>query len=130
MSREAIFMESGITLFIHKQIRRLFCAEPLEVIGLAFENAEDFEKAKNNVTRLKKKCNSDYEFLVTDFVPKNADKALIMLNHVMSFPTTIFIDKKGNVRKIRTGYSGPATGTEYDKLVKEITFLTESLLKE
>jgi hypothetical protein len=53
-----------------------------------------------------------------------------MLNHVMSFPTTLFIDRKGNVRKIRTGYSGPATGEEHEKFRKEITSFIESLLAE
>ena len=88
------------------------------------------KKAKNNLSRLKNKFNADYDFLITGFQPKDADKAFPMLNHVMSFPTSIFIDKKGNVRKIRTGYSGPATGIEYDKSVKEINSFVESLLKE
>ena len=102
----------------------------LEVIALAFEKAEDIEKAKSNVARLKKRYNSNYDFLVTGIQPKDADKALPMLNHVMSFPTTIFIDKKGEVRKIRTGYSGPATGTDYEKFTKDINGFVESLLAE
>jgi thiol-disulfide isomerase/thioredoxin len=117
------------TMFL-TDLDKKYRAQGLEVIGLAFEKTDDFEKAKRNVSRLKKRFNSDYEFLITGFESKDADKALPMLNHIMSFPTTIFIDKKGNVRKIRTGYSGPATGSEYDKFVKEISSFTESLLKE
>ncbi len=37
----------------------------------------------------------------------NANQALPMLNKIMGYPTTIFIDKKGRVRKIHTGFSGP-----------------------
>ncbi|MFI5164668.1 MAG: peroxiredoxin family protein [Bacteroidia bacterium] len=117
------------TMFL-SALHKKYNAQGLEVIALAFEKAEDPEKAKNNVSRLKKKYDSGYEFLVTGFQPKDADKALPMLDHVMSFPTTIFIDKKGKVRKIHTGYSGPATGTEYDKFVKETNAFVESLLKE
>lgn len=102
----------------------------LEIEALAFEKAEEFSKASANVSRLKKKYNAGYEFLITGFPPKDADKALPMLNHVMSFPTTIFLDKKGVVRKIRTGYSGPATGNEYEKCKNEITSFLEVLLKE
>jgi thiol-disulfide isomerase/thioredoxin len=107
-----------------------YSSQGLEIIALAFEKAEVPEKAKNNLYRLKKKYHADYEFLLTGFPPKEADKALPMLNHVMGFPTTIFIDKKGNVRKIRTGYSGPATGEEHEKFVKEIDSFVEGLLKE
>jgi hypothetical protein len=99
-------------------------------MALAFEKTDDFEKAKTNILRLKKKFNSDYEFLITGLQPKDADKALPMLNHVMSFPTTLFMDKKGRVRKIHTGYSGPATGKEYEKFVKETTDFIEKLLNE
>jgi thiol-disulfide isomerase/thioredoxin len=117
------------TMFL-TELDKKYRSQGLEVIGLAFEKSDDFEKAKKNVGRLKKKYNSDYEFLITGFNPKDADKALPMINHIMGFPTTIFIDKKGAVRKIHTGYSGPATGEEYDKFVKEITEFTELLLKE
>lgn len=42
-----------------------------------------------------------------------------MLDHILSYPTTIFIDKKGKVRKIHTGFNGPATGEKYEKFSKE-----------
>jgi hypothetical protein len=53
-----------------------------------------------------------------------------MLNAIMAFPTTIYIDKKGEVRKIYTGFSGPATGDAYTKYVKETTLFIEGLLNE
>ena len=53
-----------------------------------------------------------------------------MLNKIISYPTTIFIDKKGNVRKIYTGFSGPATGEAYTDFVKETTEFVEMLLRE
>jgi len=112
------------------ELHKKYSSQGLEVIALAFEKADEFEKAKRNVLRMKNKFNADYEFLITGFQPKDADKALPALNHIMSFPTTIFIDKKGNVRKIHTGYSGPATGAEYDKFTKEINGFVEILLGE
>lgn len=117
------------TMFL-SELYTKYKSQGLEIIGLCFEKAEDYEKAKSNVLRMKNKFNAEYDFLITGFQPKDADKALPMLNHVMSFPTTIFIDKRGNVRKIHTGYSGPATGSEYDKFVKEITSFAEKLTKE
>jgi len=53
-----------------------------------------------------------------------------MLNKVMAFPTTIYIDKKGNVRKIYTGFYGPATGENYLKYQEETNRFIEKLLKE
>ena len=53
-----------------------------------------------------------------------------MLNHILSYPTTIFIDKKGSVRKIHTGFNGPATGKEYDDFKAEFEGFIELLNNE
>jgi hypothetical protein len=53
-----------------------------------------------------------------------------MLNKVMAFPTTIFIDKKGGVRKIHTGFSGPGTGHYYEKFLEEFDQTVNALIKE
>jgi thiol-disulfide isomerase/thioredoxin len=103
----------------------------LEVIGLAFERTTDLAKAISNLTRLKTRFNAQYEFLITGKTGKDqASAALPMLNAVMAFPTTIYIDKKGAVRKIYTGFSGPATGEKYTTYVQETTAFIEQLLKE
>jgi hypothetical protein len=53
-----------------------------------------------------------------------------MLNGFNGYPTSIFIDKKGGVRKIYTGINGPATGQEYEKWKDDTTNLVEKLLSE
>lgn len=106
-------------------------AQGLEVIALAFERTDDFAKAVSNVERSKKRFNANYDFLITMKTGKEqASEALPMLNAVMAFPTTIYIDKKGVVRKIYTGFSGPATGDAYIKYVEETTLFVEKMLKE
>jgi peroxiredoxin len=103
----------------------------VEIIGLAFEAKNDFNYAKKRVQKMKERLNIDYDFLIAGTSSKNdASKKLPMLNNVMSFPTSIFIDKKGSVRKIHTGFSGPATGDYYLKFIDEFNFLMDELLKE
>ncbi|MBA3971345.1 MAG: TlpA family protein disulfide reductase, partial [Bacteroidetes bacterium] len=103
----------------------------VEVIALAFERTDDFNKAVNNVSRLKKRFDADYDFLITMKTGKDqASEALPMLNEVMAFPTTIYIDKKGIARKIYTGFNGPATGDAYTKFAENTTRFVEKLLAE
>jgi peroxiredoxin len=103
----------------------------LEVIALAFERTDDFNKAASNVQRSKTRFKANYDFLITMKNGKDqASEALPMLNNVMAFPTTIYIDKKGIVRKIYTGFSGPATGDAHTKFVEQTTLFVEKLLNE
>jgi len=99
----------------------------VEIIALAYERTTDIEKAKNNVLRLKSKYGAQYEFLITGLSGAvNAQKSLPFLSSVSAFPTTIYLNKKHEVEKIYTGYSGPATGAAYVKMKES----TENLLNE
>lgn len=103
----------------------------LEIVALAFERTDDFAKAVSNIERSKKRFGAKYEFLITMKTGKDqASEALPMLSSVMAFPTTIYIDKKGRVRKIYTGFNGPATGAAYTKFAEDTERFVEKLLAE
>ncbi|MBV1888545.1 MAG: TlpA family protein disulfide reductase [Urechidicola sp.] len=103
----------------------------VEIIGLAYEVKDDFEYAKERVQKMKDKYNVGYDFVIAGTSNNvEAAKTLPMLNHIMSFPTSIIIDKKGNVRSIHTGFSGPATGDYYLDYVNEFNHLMDELLAE
>ncbi len=103
-----------------------------EIIGLAYERNPEFEAAKKNVLRLKQRFDVQYPLLLTGVENDKAKVAqsLPALNTFLSFPTTIVIDKKGNVRQIHTGFSGPGTGKYYDEYVLNFTKLIDDLLNE
>ncbi len=106
-------------------------SQGLEVISLMFEHFEDFARASHQVNQFRDKFDIDYQLLIAGISDKTeAGKVLPMLNHILAFPTTIFIDRKGQIRKIHTGFSGPGTGDHYIKLTREFTALIDELLAE
>ena len=103
----------------------------LEIIGLAFESPKKLSDKIARVKDLKSHTGSKYEFLIAGSASKKeAKNVLPWLNEVSSFPTTIFVDKKGGVRKIHTGFYGPGTGEHYVKYTAEVDALVEALLSE
>lgn len=101
----------------------------LEIIGLAFEKTSDYSKAVSNVRRLVKRLEIPYTVLLAGN-REDANQKLPMLNKVMGYPTTIFIDKQKKIRKIYTGFNGPATGTYYEKYVDDFDRFVRMLLLE
>jgi hypothetical protein len=103
----------------------------LQIVGLAFEYAKTEEKAFEGIQRLKEREGVPYPILLAQYGTSNKQKAnekLPMLNHILSYPTTIYMDKNGQVRKIHTGFNGPATGEkfvefkdEFNKTIQELT---------
>jgi len=108
-----------------------FHQQGLEVISLAFEKSDNEQINIHSLNRLKEHFSIPYEILLAGKASKKeAAEKLPMLNHVLSFPTSIFIDKKGIVRQIHTGFSGPGTGEYYQEFVEETDrFVTQLLIE-
>jgi len=105
----------------------------IEFVALAFEYAKTEELALKRIDRLQSKVGINYPILLAQHGTADKAKAqekLPMLNHVLSYPTSIFIDKKGNVRKIHTGFNGPATGDKYVEFKAEFEGFIAELLAE
>jgi thiol-disulfide isomerase/thioredoxin len=104
----------------------------LEIIALAYERTADYERSKRNISRLRKRFDVPYDMLITGYVNDKAEvvKSLPMLNSFIAFPTLLVIDRKGTVRKILTGFSGPGTGAHYTDFKKEFENIIDDLLLE
>lgn len=110
--------------------RRSHADAGLATVALAFERHKDPEKARHALRTYREKMGLDYEVLLAGNSDKEAaSKALPMLNAVVSFPTLIILDKKGKVRQIHTGFSGPAT-SEFESFKRSFDELVQQLLSE
>jgi len=99
----------------------------LKVIALGFEKhgeAENIQLLKD----FKERLEIPYEVLSAGS-PKKSAEALPMLNHIMSYPTLIIIDKQDQVRTIHTGFAGPAT-SEYKNFEQNFSETVKALLEE
>jgi len=103
----------------------------VEIVGLAFERKDDPAFAKARLDNLIKRFDIQYDILFAGISDKKvvAEK-LPELNAFLSFPTTFFIDKEGKVRKVHTGYNGPATGEYYHAFIREFNSEVDALINE
>lgn len=103
----------------------------VEAIGLHYERTTEPAYVKKVLSRFKDRFDIEYDQVIAGTAdPKSVSESLPALNSFLSFPTTIFIDKKGNVAKIYTGYNGPATGKYYTEYVKEFNAEIDKLVAE
>ncbi len=101
------------------------------IIGLAYEQKDDFDYAVQRVQKMTNKLDVGYDFLVAGVADKAAaSQTLPMLNRVMSFPTMITIGRDGQIEHIHTGFSGPGTGEHYDEFVREFEQRMDALLEQ
>jgi peroxiredoxin len=106
-------------------------AQGLEIVSLMFEHFGDFEQAATATRRFRDKFGIQYATLIAGTSDRDdAAKALPQLNGVFAYPTTIWVDRNGRVRKIHAGFAGPATGWHHEELVNEFTEFTQELLAE
>ena len=90
--------------------------EDLAFVGLSVEAAKTEEKAMKRIKNMIDKFNIPYPILLAQYGGTDKEKFLQkipMLENIISYPTTIIIDKSGMVNSIHTGFNGPATGQAY-----------------
>jgi len=103
----------------------------VEAIAIGFEQKDDLEYGKYTLGKLRDKYNIKYDILFGGLADKRlvADK-LPALNKFIAYPTTIIIDRKGEVREIYTGYTGTVTGKYYDDYEKKFNKVLDELIAE
>ncbi|GAA4381730.1 TlpA disulfide reductase family protein [Hymenobacter koreensis] len=103
----------------------------VEIIGLGYERSPDYKVAAQKLLKMKERMNVGYDLAVAGISNKDSVAAsLPQLAAFKAFPTTIFLDKKGNVRKIHTGFSGPGTGKYYEQEKADFNKTIDQLLAE
>jgi thiol-disulfide isomerase/thioredoxin len=104
-----------------------------EIIGLAYERTTDFKSSQEALMPFEKRLNVQYPILITGVTSADTlktQKTLPQLEKIKAFPTIIFVDKKGNMRKVESGFSGPATGRHYTEFKKNFDKTVKKLLAE
>jgi thiol-disulfide isomerase/thioredoxin len=103
----------------------------VEAIAIHYERKTDTAYVRKALTRFRKRFGIEYDQVFAGLADKQlVAESLPALNTFLSFPTIIFLDKKGKVAKIHTGYTGPATGKYYEEFKKEFNEEIGKLLKQ
>jgi thiol-disulfide isomerase/thioredoxin len=106
-------------------------AHGVEVIGLGYERMPEYDQAAARLRQMKERLHVGYDLAVAGVSNKDSvAKSMPQLAKFLAFPTTIFLDKKGMVRSIHTGFSGPGTGKYYAEETASFNRTVDKLLKE
>lgn len=105
-------------------------AGKMAVVGFAFERHKDPVQAKAHLLTYKKKMGIPFDLVYGGKADKaEAAKIFPSLNDVMAFPTMIILDRQNRVRRIHTGFDGPAT-SRYAAFKQEFSALMDELARE
>jgi len=115
---------------LYAELYEKYSDDGLEIVALAYETSTDETKVRSVLNRYIDQLDIRYPVLWAGKASKKlASEHFPMLSKIISFPTTIFIDKEGSVAKIHTGFAGPATD-EYDQFVSNLDSYIQKLLAD
>jgi len=99
----------------------------IDVYGLSYEYSGTLEKATAAVQKMERDLGTSFPMVIATYDPKQDRNAILPLEQIRSYPTSIMLDHEGNVVKIHTGFYGPST-KEYEAYVKETREELEALV--
>lgn len=111
------------------ELEKKYRGRGLRVVGLAFEYSGKFDRDVKQVGHFAELHKVTYPLLIAG----KADKAeaaikLPMLDRVPAYPTFIFAKPDGTIVAVYSGFSGPATGAEFETLKQRFEREIEGLL--
>ena len=113
------------------KLYREFHGKGLEIVGLAYEVTGDSTIDAPLVRRYRDRYGIAFPLLLAGTNDTEAAAATLpQLRGFTAFPTTLFIGRDGRVRRVHAGFTGPATGEQYARVVREFREEVERLLSE
>ncbi len=114
-----------------KNLYSKYSERGLEIIAIGFESQKSRKKRRKHLKKFKQKASIPYPvYLGGNASKKEASTKFSMLNEISSFPTTLFVNSKGEIIHVHTGFYGPGTGVYYDQFKKSTESLIEPILQE
>ncbi|MGI9247121.1 MAG: TlpA disulfide reductase family protein [Steroidobacteraceae bacterium] len=112
-------------------LERKYRDRGLAVVSLMFEQHADAARAVRAIERFRAAYAIPYPTPFAGQMDKTlAARVLPQLDGVRAYPTALFIDRSGKVRRIYTGFRGPATGVLHELMVRDFAQTIEQLLAE
>ncbi|MBC8328787.1 MAG: TlpA family protein disulfide reductase [Planctomycetes bacterium] len=111
------------------ELDRRYRDRGLRIVGLGFELTGERERDLGQLRRFRDRHGIGYPLLLAGTADKGAAAAAFpALKRIKAYPTAVFLDRDGAVRAIHTGFAGPATGEEHQRLRERYVELIEELL--
>jgi thiol-disulfide isomerase/thioredoxin len=91
----------------------------VQVVALDFERISDTLRINQAIKRIEKQLSVTYPVLYAGSSDKKiAVKSFPQLNRLFAFPTLLFLNRNKQIVASHSGFSGPATGKEYDDFIR------------
>jgi len=111
------------------ELYRAYHDRGFEVVSLAYEVTGDPEVDGELVRRFRDKFGIPWPMLLAGMNDTDLTAATLpQLEGFTAYPTLLFLDRTGRIRRIHAGFYGPATGAQYTKLQADLHSYVEELL--
>jgi thiol-disulfide isomerase/thioredoxin len=110
------------------QLDKQYRDKGLAIVALDFEEPEQ-QASQNRARAFIKKYGVKYTYLNAG-APAEMWEKVPQLNHLDTWPATVFVGRDGKVAAVHSGFASPASAEFHDQLKQEFTARIEKLLAQ
>lgn len=105
-------------------------ADKMSIVSFSFERNKDISQANAHLLEYKRQMGIPFDLVYAGKADRaEAQKMFPALSKVMAFPTLLILDKQNRIRRVHTGFDGPAT-SKYADFQQHFTELIQQLARE
>ncbi len=112
------------------QFERRYGERGLAIVGIMFERHADPARAVAAIHRFRAAHDLGFPTLLAGTVDGAASALPRLDGGVRVYPTLLFLDRGGRVRKVHAGLHGPAAGVLHEQMLREFEQTIEGLLAD
>lgn len=110
------------------QLDRQYRDKGLAIVALNFEEPEQHKDLRRQRAFIKE-YGIKYTYLLAG-APAEMWEKVPQLNHLDTWPATLFIGRDGKIKAVHSGFASPSAGEFHDQLKQQFTSRVETLLAE
>lgn len=114
--------------FVNWRRKNLAKLNDVEFIALAFEKFPDEKSALKKLRKVRHKLKMDYPLVLADFKSTETVPRFLPIEKTVAFPTTFFLNRKNEIVKVHTGFSGQATDDYFESFKGKFSKIVDELI--
>ncbi len=114
-----------------QKLQEEYASSGLQLVGFSYERYDDKKRSRQAIDKMVNDLNISYPVFHAGKADKDlANAHFAQVDTIISFPTSILLNRKFEIVSVHTGFNGPGTGEVYEQYIQDFERMLARVLNK